>query len=115
MSRSYTEGKHGASEHRGESLRETLLNKELFRQIKYARYALALTISFGVLGAVVMIAQMALLSRVVNQVFLAHESLSRVELLLLFLLGTIIVRAGLVWTREVTAQHGAMRIKAELR
>src|SRR5437588_1887025 len=110
-----TEGKHDTSEYRGDSLRGTSLNRELFRQTKQARPVLALTITFGVLGAVVMIAQMALLSRIVNQVFLAHQSLSRVGLLLFFLLGTIIVRAGLVWTREVTAQHGAMRIKAELR
>src|SRR5438128_1357886 len=115
MSRSYSEGKYAASEHRGEALRGTLLNRELFRQIKHARRALALTIIFGALGAVVMIVQMALLSRIVNQVFLAHQGLTQVRFFLLLLSGVIIVRAGLIWMREVTAQQGAMRIKAELR
>ena len=40
------------------------MKKELFQQIKHARGALALTIIFGVLGAIVMIAQMAFLSTV---------------------------------------------------
>jgi hypothetical protein len=48
------------------------MKKELFQQIKHARGALALTIIFGVLGAIVMIAQMAFLSRIVSLVFMAH-------------------------------------------
>ncbi|MFL5657372.1 MAG: thiol reductant ABC exporter subunit CydD [Ktedonobacteraceae bacterium] len=88
------------------------MKKELFRQIKHARNALILTIIFGVLGAIVMIAQMALLSRIVSLVFLAHQDLARVSSLLLLLLG---VRAVLVWGREVTAQHGAIRVKSHLR
>src|SRR5438876_181835 len=36
------------------------MKKELFRQIKHARGALALTITFGVFGAIATIAQMAL-------------------------------------------------------
>lgn len=61
------------------------MNKELFRQIKYARNALILTITLGVLGATVMIAQMALLSRVVDLVFLAHQDLAQVSTLLFLL------------------------------
>src|SRR5947208_8219185 len=89
------------------------MKKELFRQIKHARNALILTIIFGVLGAIVMIAQMALLSRIVSLVFLAHQDLARVSSLLL--LGVLVVRAVLVWGREVTAQHGAIRVKSHLR
>ena len=91
------------------------MNKELFRQIKNARSALTLTITFGVLGAVAMIAQMAFLSRIVDRVFLAHESLAQVSHFLFLLLSVIAVRGGLVWAREVTAQQGAIRIKSELR
>ncbi len=91
------------------------MNKELFRQIKNARSALTLTITFGVLGAVAMIAQMAFLSRIVDRVFLAHESLAQVSHFLFLLLGVIVVRGGFVWAREVTAQRGAIRIKSELR
>lgn len=91
------------------------MNKTLFWQVKHVRSALILTITFGVLGAGAIIAQMTFLSRVVNRVFLFHEGLDQVGQLLLFLLGAIVVRAGLVWMREVTAQNGAIRFKIELR
>src|SRR5207302_9972464 len=82
------------------------MNKELFRQIKRARSTLTLTIIFGVLGAVAMIAQMAFLSRIVDRVFLAHENLAQVSHFLFLLLSVIVVRAGFVWAREVSAQQG---------
>lgn len=91
------------------------MNQELFRHIKHARSALTLTIIFGVLGAAATIAQMAFLSKIVDRVFLAHESLTQVVSLFLLLLVVIVVRAGLVWVREVTAQQGAIRIKSEVR
>jgi ATP-binding cassette subfamily C protein CydD len=91
------------------------MNKTLFWQVKHVRSALILTITFGVLGAGAIIAQMTFLSRVVNRVFLFHEGLDQVGQLLLFLFGAIVVRAGLVWMREVTAQNGAIRFKIELR
>ena len=72
-----------------------MMKKELFQQLKHARGALALTITFGVLGATVMILQMALLSKAVSPVFLAH--------------------AGLAWGREVAVQQGAIRVKSDLR
>ncbi len=91
------------------------MNKKLFRYIRYARAALILTIIFGLLGTGAIIVQMVLLSRVVNSVFLLHQGLAQVEWLLLLLLVAIIVRAGLVWIREITAQKGAIRVKSELR
>src|SRR5260370_12247190 len=91
------------------------MKKEVLQQIKHARGALALTIIFGVLVAIATIAQVALLSRIVGQVFLSHKGLSQVGQFLLLLLGTIVVRAVLVWIREVTAQQSAMRVKSELR
>src|SRR5438128_3228254 len=91
------------------------MNKELLRHLKHAQKALVLTIILGVLGAIVTITQMVFLSKIVDQVFLAHEKLAQVELLLLFLLITIVVHASLVWVREVTAQRAAVQVKAELR
>src|SRR6266496_30676 len=83
-----------------------MMKKELFQQLKHARGALALTIIFGVLGAIVMIAQL---------VFLAHQDLAQVSSLLLLLVGTIVVHAGIIWGREVTALQGAIRGKSALR
>src|SRR6266704_5751313 len=92
-----------------------MMKKELFQQLKHARGALALTIIFGVLGAIVMIAQMAFLSRIVSLVYMAHQDLAQVSSLLLLLVGTIVVHAGIIWGREVTALQGAIRVKSELR
>jgi len=91
------------------------MEKQLFRQVKYARIMLTLTVVSGVLGTGAIIAQMTFLSKVVNRVFLFHAHLVQVEPLLLLLLGTILIRAGLVWMREVTAQEVAIRIKSTLR
>jgi len=89
--------------------------KQLFHQVKYAQLMLTLTVVSGVLGTGAMIAQMAFLSRIVNRVYLLHANLVQVEPLLLLLLGAILIRAGLVWVREVTSQEVAIRIKLTLR
>ena len=67
------------------------------------------------LGASATIAQMALLSKVVDQVFLTGKSLDQVGTLLLLLLGAVVLRSGLLWLREVSAQRGAIFVKSELR
>src|SRR5918912_2392831 len=58
---------------------------------------------------------MVFLSKVVDLVFLYDANLYEVETLLLSLLGAVVVRAGLLWLREITAQQGAIRVKSELR
>ncbi len=71
--------------------------------------------AFGVLGAAATIAQMALLSKVVDRVFLGGESLGQVGTLLVLLLGAVVLRSGLLWLREISAQRGAIYVKSELR
>ena len=91
------------------------MDRELFRQVKSARKFLALAVVSGLLVTFATIAQMTLLSEVVSRIFLGGQSLGRVEELILFLLGAVVVRAGLVWVREVVSQRGAILIKTELR
>ncbi|CAA9288866.1 MAG: Efflux ABC transporter for glutathione/L-cysteine, essential for assembly of bd-type respiratory oxidases _ CydD subunit, partial [uncultured Chloroflexia bacterium] len=91
------------------------MNKELLRYAKRARIFLGCAVAFGVLGAAATIAQMALLSKVVDRVFLDGESLGQVGTLLIFLLGAIVLRSGLLWLREISAQRGAIYVKSELR
>jgi ATP-binding cassette subfamily C protein CydD len=71
--------------------------------------------TLGVLAAVVTIAQMVFLSKVVARVFLKGADLEAVGALLLLLLGASVLRSGLLWAREVAAQRGAVRVKGELR
>ena len=91
------------------------MDKELLRRIGSARISLGTTVVLGVLVAVATIVQMVFLSKVVDLVFLYGANLYEVETLLLSLLGAVVVRAGLLWLREITAQQGAIRVKSELR
>ena len=69
----------------------------------------------GLLVAVATIAQMAFLSKIVDRVFVGGEDLAAVTPQILALSGAVVVRAGLLWLREVTAQRGAVQVKSELR
>jgi ATP-binding cassette subfamily C protein CydD len=91
------------------------MHKKLLASIRPSRGLQALTIVLGLLGALATIAQMILLSGVVSAVFLSHRVLAQELLPLLLLMGAILVRASLLWEREVTAQRAAMRVKSLLR
>ncbi len=91
------------------------MQKQLRSFIQPSRAILALAIVLGTLGTLATIAQMTLLSGIVNAVFLSHKGLSQVLLPLALLLGAILLRAGLLWAREVSAQRAAIRLKASLR
>ena len=80
-----------------------------------ARVSLGATVTLGVLAAVATIAQMVALARVVDRVFIEGSGLGDVGAPLLVLLVSSVLRSGLLWAREVTAQRGAVRVKSELR
>jgi len=89
--------------------------RELFQQARPARALLVVTVIVGALGTGATIAQMALLSHVVDRVFLGHQGLEQVRSALTLLLGAIVARAGLLWVREAVAQEAALRVKSALR
>ena len=91
------------------------MDRRLFWQVRSARLSLGATVVLGILVAVATIAQMFFLVRVVDQVFLRDADLGDVSTLLLFLLGAVMLRAGLLWLHEISAQRGAVRFKSELR
>lgn len=91
------------------------MDSRLFLQVRSARVSLGATVVLGVLVAVATIAQMIFLARVVDRVFLKGVDLKEVSTLLLYLLGAVVLRAGLLWLREISAQRGAVRVKSELR
>ena len=91
------------------------MHNKLLASIKPARGMLALTIVLGLLGAIATIAQLTLLSGIVNAVFLSHTGLAQVLLPLALLMGAFLLRASLLWAREVTVQGVAIRVKASLR
>jgi ATP-binding cassette subfamily C protein CydD len=91
------------------------VNKELFRQAKRARIFLLCMVFLGLLGAVATIAQMTFLSKVIDRVLISGEGLGQVSTPLLLLLGAVVLRSALLWSREISAQRGAVYVKNELR
>ena len=87
----------------------------LLRRIPPARPYLVATVVVGLLVTVVTVAQMAFLSEIVDRVFLNGGGREQVLTLLSLLLGAGVLRAGLLWVRETTAQQGAVRVKNDLR
>src|ERR1700730_13663380 len=91
------------------------MHKKLLVYSKQSRGILVFTVVLGMLGAIATITQMTLLSEIVNAVFLAHKGLAQVLLPLALLMGAIMLRASLLWAREITAQRVAVRVKVSLR
>ena len=56
-----------------------------------------------------------MLSDIVNRVFLNHQTLSQVLGVIAIMFTLMLVRAGLIWTSDVIAQHAANRVKGDLR
>src|SRR5260370_25478306 len=91
------------------------MHKKLLSYIKPLRGLRALTIVLGTLGAIATIFQMTLLRVVVNAIFLSQRGLTSVILPLALVPGVLILRASLLWGREVTTQSAAILLKASLR
>ena len=88
---------------------------DLLRRIPPARPYLAATVVVGLLVAIVTVAQMAFLSEIVDRVILEGGGSEHTFTLLSLLAATAVLRAGLLWVRETTAQRGAIRVKNDLR
>ena len=69
----------------------------------------------GLVAGVLVVLQARWLSRVVSLVFLDRQGLGGVTTWLIWLLGLIFVRAGLVWGSEAAASEMALRVKNALR
>ena len=77
--------------------------------------ALIPTLFVGILITLATIAQMMVLSRVISNVFIDHQYLAQVMSLLFVLLCIMLLRACLLWGREVLVQRVARSVKSRLR
>ena len=91
------------------------MNGELFQQVRSARLWVGAAVVLGVLSAAATVAQMIFLSRIIDRAFLKGAALADVRGSLLLLLAAVLTRAALLWTREVVAGRGAVRVKSALR
>ena len=91
------------------------LNKRLLRLALQSRLNLLLTIGFGLAGGVASVLQAYLLSSALDRAFLKGAGVNQLGRLLIGLLAVIVVRAGLSWASEISANAIAAGIKSNLR
>ncbi|MGD0708720.1 MAG: thiol reductant ABC exporter subunit CydD [Anaerolineaceae bacterium] len=87
----------------------------LLQLARAARWGVALTILFGLIGGILMLAQARLLTSVINGVFLEQQSLGEVWPLLQMLLVVFFLRAIFIWGQEISANQVAVQVKNNLR
>jgi ATP-binding cassette subfamily C protein CydD len=91
------------------------LDRRLLNKAASTRLLLFLVVLLGLAGGLLIIAQAGSLSQVINDVFLARQTLSQVAPLLWGLLIIILARAVLTVLSEGLAATSAIRIKTTLR
>ena len=91
------------------------LDNRLLQLIGSARFAFWTTVGLGFAGGVLVVIQARLVSHVISQVFLKHNSLADVTGLLGVLIIIYCLRAGTIWGGEVAGNQLAMRVKSNLR
>ena len=91
------------------------LDRRLLAEARAVRLYLGLTVGIGLLAGIAVILQAHYLSRAVTAVFLEGATLEGIRATLGLLLAVIVVRAGLIWIKEVLAARAAGQIKSRLR
>ncbi|MCB9455840.1 MAG: thiol reductant ABC exporter subunit CydD [Anaerolineaceae bacterium] len=95
--------------------RKRSLDQRLLYETRFAHGALAASLGANALLGFVVIAQAALLSQVIQRVFLGGETLEQVLPTLLFLLGIVGLRAALSYASGHASAQLAIRVKNALR
>ncbi len=92
-----------------------LIDPRLIRQSFKARTAFGLTVTLGGLGGVLTVGQAALLSRVIDLVYLKGAWLRDVAPLLGTILVVLLLNATSQWGRDLAAKKISLQIKTDLR
>src|SRR5262245_42301983 len=87
------------------------IERRLLKENPTARNLLYAAVGLALLGAAFWLVLTWLLSDVVNRVFLDGQSLRDVGGLLAAMFGLLVLRMGLMWASDVTAQRSANHIK----
>ncbi len=89
--------------------------RRLLKLTRSSRIPLALTLVSGFTAGFFTIGQAFVFSRMVDGIFLKHQTLNDLTQLILILVICIAMRAGLTWSSEVSANAVAVTIKNDLR
>jgi ATP-binding cassette, subfamily C, bacterial CydCD len=91
------------------------LDPRLLSYARATRTFLFNSISLGVLGALLIVAQAWLLADVVARAFAGGQSLDRLRTPLTILLAVVLARAAVAWAAEIAAARSSARAKSQLR
>jgi ATP-binding cassette subfamily C protein CydD len=91
------------------------VERRLLRENQPARREFRIAVGLAFLAAAAWLVSTWLFSEVVSDVFLANHTLSGVGGLLAAMGCLLVLRAGLIWASDVTAQRSANRVKHDLR
>jgi ATP-binding cassette subfamily C protein CydD len=91
------------------------MNKRLLHEIRHVRLYLAAMALFAAMIGLLIVVQAAMLTHIINGVFLHGQTLPQVISLALILLTAIAGRALLIWGNIVFAAHAAAAVKSSLR
>ena len=83
------------------------LDERLLRYARATRRFLFISVSLGVLSALLIVAQAWLLADVVSRAFLGGSSLAQLHTPLYLLLAVVIARAGVAWAAELAASRSS--------
>jgi len=92
-----------------------MVNRRLIRLAGAQRLFVGLAAAAGVIGGLVTIVQARLVSSIIDRVFLGHQGLRGVAVLLSLSLVVVVGRALTVWAGEVVGHEAAARTKLLLR
>ena len=91
------------------------LDPRLLSYARATRTFLAISVSLGILGALLIVAQAWLLADVVSRAFLSGWSVHQLRVPLAVLLAVVIARATVAWGAELAANRSSARAKSQLR
>src|SRR6266567_7477084 len=91
------------------------MNKRLLHELRHMYVYLAAMALFAAMIGLLIVVQAAMLTHIINGVFLHEQTLPQVISLALILLAAIAGRALLIWGNSVVAAHAAATVKSSLR
>ncbi len=91
------------------------LDQRLLRYARATRTFLFVSVSLGVLSALLIVTQAWLLADIVSRAFIGGKSLAQLRAPMTALLAVVVARAGVAWAAELAASRTSARAKSQLR
>ncbi|WP_126578529.1 thiol reductant ABC exporter subunit CydD [Tengunoibacter tsumagoiensis] len=91
------------------------INKRLLQYVRTMRPYMAIVIALSLVTGLCIVLQAHYIAQIINQTFLAQQTLPLLFTTLLLLLLIFLLRAGLIWFGEVVTNYASCLVKKDLR